>query len=243
MLQVFADFFDKHDIDQDFYDTFYSQGIDAVFQENVGTTKLKIVKPVPVHTKSQTPAKSVIASIWKKDTRAAKEALSRTIKRITIIKRLTIIRKVNEDIEKVAEDHQTADNGISFKKLVKIFNLCHLFVPLIQVKANNSTYLSLEIRDLQELTHSKDKYKQYVDMQTESLELILTGFGAQLTINSLFQLLARYIIDLNHYHLKPLEAASLLLECQHSHVHLRQLYLQNRFIHKMKAEYAGLVRP
>jgi len=70
----------------------------------VANTKLKIIKPVPVHTKSQTPAQSVIAKIWKKDTKMAKEALSRVIKRITIIKRLTIIRKMNEDIEKVADE-------------------------------------------------------------------------------------------------------------------------------------------
>jgi len=134
--QIFAEFFEKHDIDRDFYDTFYSPGIDAVFLENEmpPDAKIKIIKKVvPVHTKSSmTPATSVIAKIWKKDTRVAKEALSRVVKRITIIKRLTIIRKVNDDIEKVADEKQTDDsNSVSFKKLVKIFNLCHLFVPII----------------------------------------------------------------------------------------------------------------
>lgn len=77
------------------------------------------------------------------------------------MKRLSIIRKVNEVIEKVC-DNETGDDALSFKKVVKILNLCHIFIPLIQVKANNSTDLSLDIKDLIELTKSKEKYKRFV---------------------------------------------------------------------------------
>ncbi len=98
-----------------------------------------------MHTKSQTPGR--ISKLWKKEPNRAKEALSRIVKRISILRRLNIIRRVNEVIEKVTEDDET----ISFKKLVKILNLCHIYVPIVNVKANNSTHLSLDIKDMVDL--------------------------------------------------------------------------------------------
>lgn len=107
---------------------------------------------------------------------------------------------MNDDIEKVADEKQPDNSGdISFKKLVKIFNLCHLFVPIIQLKPNNSTHLSLDISDLRELTTSKEKYKRFVDLQTESLELMVEGFQLPDTVSSLLYLVSRHIIEQNQY--------------------------------------------
>lgn len=58
-----------------------------------------------------------------------KSALNRVVKRIMVIKRVTIIRQVNEVIRSVCnvtddEDNADGDAVISFKKLVKIMNLC-----------------------------------------------------------------------------------------------------------------------
>ncbi len=58
-----------------------------------------------------------------------KSALNRVVKRIMVIKRVTIIRQVNEVIRSVCnvtddEDNSDGDVVISFKKLVKIMNLC-----------------------------------------------------------------------------------------------------------------------
>lgn len=141
-----------------------------------------------------------MSKLWKKDTTRAREALSRIVKRISILKRLTIIRKVNEVIHKVTIDSINNDeNVISFKKVVKILNLCHIFIPLIHVKANNSTDMSLDIKDMVELTMSKDKYKRFVLLQTESLELIVKGFKIPITVNNIFLLLSRYTIDKHEY--------------------------------------------
>ena len=69
-----------------------------------------------------------------------RKALQRVVKRIMIIKRLTIIRQVNDVIEKVCKIHEVRSeetqtdeesNDISFKKLVKIMNLCHVYIPLV----------------------------------------------------------------------------------------------------------------
>ena len=86
---------------------------------------------------------------------------------------------------------------ISFKKLIKILNICHIYIPLVHVKANNSTDLSLNIVDMaMTLGSDKTKYKRFVELQRESLELILkTGFKVPYTINSFFVLLTRYLID------------------------------------------------
>jgi hypothetical protein len=61
-----------------------------------------------------------------------------------VIKRVTIIRQINEVIKSVCkmpdddeEDEEEEKEGneeeslISFKKLVKIMNLCQVYVPLI----------------------------------------------------------------------------------------------------------------
>jgi hypothetical protein len=84
-------------------------------------------------------------------------------------RRMTIIRRVNEIIDRISE----LDEKLSFKKVVKILNLCQIFVPLAVVKANNSTDFSLNIKDLIELGNSKEKYKRYVGLQVESLEFMV----------------------------------------------------------------------
>ncbi len=44
-------------------------------------------------------------------------------------------------------------------------NLCHIYVPIIHLDlATNSTKLSLDPLDLLELTKSKERYKDFVDM-------------------------------------------------------------------------------
>lgn len=55
--------------------------------------------------------------------------MNRVVKRIMVIKRVTIIRQVNEVIRSVCnvtddEDNADGEAVISFKKLVKIMNLC-----------------------------------------------------------------------------------------------------------------------
>jgi hypothetical protein len=57
-----------------------------------------------------------------------------------VIKRVTIIRQINDVIKSVCkmpddEDDVEGDEGesvISFKKIVKIMNLCQVYVPIIQ---------------------------------------------------------------------------------------------------------------
>jgi hypothetical protein len=63
----------------------------------------------------------------RKDSKKTKEALSRVVKTISIKKRMNIIRRVNEIIEFVSYDEES---DISFKKIVKILNLCQIFIPL-----------------------------------------------------------------------------------------------------------------
>jgi ribosomal protein L18E len=99
-----------------------------------------------------------LSLLWRRDPQAVREALSRVVKRISIKRRLNIIRSVNEAIDKVNED----ENSVSFSKIAKILNLCHIFVPIVSVNSNNSTDLSLDINDLIEMTKSKEKYKRYV---------------------------------------------------------------------------------
>lgn len=100
-----------------------------------------------------------------------------------VIKRLSIIRQVNEAIERVCMSQndmerlsEEYDETISLKKLVKIMNICHVYVPLVQVRPNNSSHMSLEVLDLIELCRSKEKYRAFVNLQTESLEAILAAF-------------------------------------------------------------------
>jgi hypothetical protein len=96
-----------------------------------------------------------------------KKALSRVVKRIMVIKRLSIIRQVNEVIEAVCQMKKEEDDdeeAVSFKKLVKIMNLCHVYIPIFHQKPNNSSYLSLETMDLLELTRSKEAYKSFVEL-------------------------------------------------------------------------------
>lgn len=94
-----------------------------------------------------------------------------------IIKRLTIIRQVNDAIEKVVTiddgDDEGRENQVSYKRLVKVMNLCHIYIPIIHKKPNNSSQMSLDLNDLKELVRSKSHYKQFVDLQTESLEHIM----------------------------------------------------------------------
>jgi hypothetical protein len=56
-----------------------------------------------------------------------------------VIKRVTIIRQINDVIKsvcKMPDDEDDVDGEeesvISFKKIVKIMNLCQVYVPLIQ---------------------------------------------------------------------------------------------------------------
>ncbi len=56
-----------------------------------------------------------------------------------VIKRVTIIRQINDVIKsvcKMPDDEDDVDGDeesvISFKKIVKIMNLCQVYVPLIQ---------------------------------------------------------------------------------------------------------------
>lgn len=71
------------------------------------------------------------------------------------MRRLSIIRRVNEVIMRVAEkeDNSGEDSdsdhslktAISFKKIVKILNLMQIYIPLVHIKPNNSTHFSLDI--------------------------------------------------------------------------------------------------
>lgn len=97
----------------------------------------------PAPTKFQTPGR-YLTSKTKRDPRKAKEILSRVVKRISIMKRLNIIRQVNEVIERVVEVNEDGET-ITFKKLIKIFNLIQIYIPLVQIKANNSTDFCLNI--------------------------------------------------------------------------------------------------
>ena len=62
------------------------------------------------------------------------------------------------------EDDSGDEKAMSLKKLVKIMNLCLVYVPLTQVQPNNSTKLSLDLNDLSELSKSKEKYKEFVEL-------------------------------------------------------------------------------
>lgn len=158
-------------------------------------TKFNILstQPVPVHTKNHSPGRSPLSRLWRGDTQKSKQALSRVVKRISIKRRLSIIRDVSEAIETVNEN----DFRLSFKRITKILNLCHILVPLVNVKANNSTDLSLEIRDLLEMSKSKEKYKRYIELQAQSLERMVEAFKIKATLNNFFLILNRYLIDRN----------------------------------------------
>ena len=74
-----------------------------------------------MHTKNPTPGmKQSIGSLHKRDFVKTREALSRVVKTISIKRRMTIIRKINEIIGNISD----YDDSISFKKIVKILNLC-----------------------------------------------------------------------------------------------------------------------
>jgi hypothetical protein len=75
----------------------------------------------------------------------------------------------DEDGEDISED----EKAMSVKKLVKIMNLCQVYVPLVQMSPNNSSKMSLDLLDLGELGRSKEKYREFVDLQAESLENIM----------------------------------------------------------------------
>lgn len=122
-----------------------------------------------------------------------KDALIRVIKTINLKRRVTIIRSVNEAIEKLSENEER----ISFKRLVKILNLCHIFIPVVAVKSNNSTDFSLNIRDLIDMSKSKEKYKRFVEIQSRSLEMMIEAFGIAVNLQNLFLLLTKYMIGKN----------------------------------------------
>jgi len=75
----------------------------------------------------------------------------------------------DEDGEDVSED----ERAMSVKKLVKIMNLCQVYVPLVQMVPNNSSKMSLDLLDSAELGRSKEKYREFVELQAESLENIM----------------------------------------------------------------------
>ena len=75
----------------------------------------------------------------------------------------------DEDGEDISED----EKAMSVKKLVKIMNLCQVYVPLVQMAPNNSSKMSLDLLDLGELGRSKEKYREFVELQADSLENIM----------------------------------------------------------------------
>lgn len=56
--QIFSEFFQRHNPEKDFQETFYSNR-KAVFQDYLVDTQFNIMQtqPVPVHTKNQTPGR------------------------------------------------------------------------------------------------------------------------------------------------------------------------------------------
>jgi hypothetical protein len=105
-----------------------------------------------------------------------RSALQRVVKRIMIIKRLSIIRQVNQVIEKVSTRVDESENGedrtaeetpmklLSLKRLVKIMNLCQVYIPIAHIKSNNSTHLSLDVSDMMEIVKEKSAYKDFVNL-------------------------------------------------------------------------------
>ena len=71
------------------------------------------------------------------------------------------------------DDASDEERAMSVKKLVKIMNLCQVYVPLVQMSPNNSSKMSLDLLDLAELGRSKEKYREFVELQAESLENIM----------------------------------------------------------------------
>jgi hypothetical protein len=86
---------------------------------------------------------------------------------------------------------------------VKILNLCHVYVPIVHCDlGTNSTKLSLDPLDLLELGKSKQRYKEFVDLQCESLEAIVAGFGyagETGTVSRFLSLLAKHCVAKNQY--------------------------------------------
>jgi hypothetical protein len=167
----------------------------AILEDKFLESHLHVVKDtnlVPLPTKiSSTPVrqttitKRIVSTLntrgSRRDSKDVKAALSRVVKRIMIIKRLNIIKQVNEVIEKVSKapldeskDKLMEENkAMSAKKLVKIMNLCSIYIPLVQIEPNNSTKISLDVGDLAELTKSKEKYREFVHLQAKSFEIII----------------------------------------------------------------------
>jgi hypothetical protein len=102
-----------------------------------------------------TPAKRRISYLYhpsspyghKRDQSQVKRALRQVVKRIMIIKRLNILKQVNEVIEQICTMPTNSENEdemrgsgeesseepvITMKKLVKIMNLCQVYVPIVQ---------------------------------------------------------------------------------------------------------------
>lgn len=160
---------------------------------------------VPINTKLITPGK--LGRPEEPENDKVRKALQRTVKRIMIMKRLQIIRQVNTVIENVCKtempEEETDEDAISCKKLVKILNLCHVYVPIMHCElGTNSTKLSLDPLDLLELGKSKQRYKEFVDLQCESLEAIVAGFGDAgnaSTVSRFLSLLAKHCVAKNQY--------------------------------------------
>ena len=124
-----------------------------------------------------------------------------------IMKRLQIIRQVNTVIDNVCKtevpEQESEEDAISVKKLVKILNLCHVYVPIVHCNlGTNSTKMSLDPLDLLELGKTKQRYKDFVDLQCESLEAIVAGFGDPgdvSTVSRFLSLLAKHCVAKNQY--------------------------------------------
>lgn len=127
---------------------------------------------------------------------------------------------------------------MSFKRLVKILNLCHIYIPLIHLKQNNSTQLSLAPSDLLNLLKDKASYKDFVNLQTESVELIIKAFSesedVEEDVSGFLSLLStRFCIQKSKYALRPLESAALMTELFNLHLQFNELSLKEAFFSKL----------
>ena len=169
-----------------------------------------------------------------------------------VIKRVTIIRQINEVIKSVCkmpddeeEDEEEEKEGndeeslISFKKLVKIMNLCQVYVPLIQQKENDSTYMSFDISDMMELQRSKEAYKHFVQLQADSLEQIMKKFQGEdpsidcEQVSSFLNLMTNFCIKKNNYYLSILQSSCLLTTLFATHLQINRQNLRTMYFEKV----------
>lgn len=77
-----------------------------MFQDQVFDTKFNMLQtdPVPFHTQKMASNRKPISNLYVKEQQSkAKEALSRVVKTINLKKRMSIIRQINETIDKVKD--------------------------------------------------------------------------------------------------------------------------------------------